>query len=306
MARPKKNGFDYFPNDVNFYNDIKIRKLLKAKGATALCVYHCLLCSIYQNGYYLEWDEDMPFIISELVGLDEDVVNESLEYCMKLGLFNSEQFSQYHVVTSASIQYRYMEIIKQAKRKNKIEKYNLIEEEIQNKDEDKGVTSEETDNNSEETVVNSEETVDNSVFSTQRKEKEKEYIYSSNEEVYIQENKLSQCDTQKKIRADCSKVISLWHEVCTSYPAIRRITDQRKKKIELRMKELEYNYDTLRLIFEKMQASKFMKEGGWASFDWVFTSEGNMTKVLEGNYDDRKADKRTYQEINKSVNDLWN
>ena len=27
MARPKKKGLEYFTNDVNFYQDIKIRKL---------------------------------------------------------------------------------------------------------------------------------------------------------------------------------------------------------------------------------------------------------------------------------------
>jgi hypothetical protein len=106
-------------------------------------------------------------------------------------------------------------------------------------------------------------------------------------------------------KTDYDKVVGLWHEVCKSYPRVTKLTDKRKKKVDQRMKELDWDYEQLRLIFEKMEASTFMRGGSWASFDWVFTSEGNMTKVLEGNYDD-KTGIRTFQQVNNNVNDLWN
>ena len=99
-------------------------------------------------------------------------------------------------------------------------------------------------------------------------------------------------------------MVGLWHDICKSYPRVTRLTDKRKKKIEQRMKELDWDYEQLRRIFEKMEASTFMRGGSWASFDWVFTSEGNMIKVLEGNYDDKTGTK-TFQQVNKDVNDLW-
>ena len=32
MARPQKKGLEYFPLDVNFYGDIKVRKLMRNNG----------------------------------------------------------------------------------------------------------------------------------------------------------------------------------------------------------------------------------------------------------------------------------
>lgn len=306
MGRPKKNGFDYFPYDVGFYKDTKIRKLLRAKGTASLTIYSCLLCNIYETGYYLEWDDDMPFIISEQVGLDEEEVSDVLDYCMKLGLFDYTLFSENNIVTSASIQSRYEEIIRQTKRKNKIGRYNLLEE----KD---GVSSEETIVNSEETIINSEETVVSSGFSTQRKEKKKEKnIYSSKEEHIQKKNDFCSSGEElaldldippKRAKPDYVRIVALWHEVCTSYPRVTKLTDKRKLKMDLRMKELNDDYEQLTEIFKKMQASSFMRGGNWATFDWVFESESNMTKVLEGNYDDKS--KPRIQETSKSVNASW-
>ena len=69
MARPKKQGLDYFQKNVNFYQDIKIRKLIRHKGIQAVSVYDILLCQIYGVGYYICWDDDLPFIISEVSDL---------------------------------------------------------------------------------------------------------------------------------------------------------------------------------------------------------------------------------------------
>ena len=38
MARPPKMGLDYFPLDVNFLNDLKIKKLVRSFGASAVAV----------------------------------------------------------------------------------------------------------------------------------------------------------------------------------------------------------------------------------------------------------------------------
>ena len=50
MARPTKQGLGYFPFDVNFFKDIKLRKLIKYQGCKATPIYTLLLCNIYENG----------------------------------------------------------------------------------------------------------------------------------------------------------------------------------------------------------------------------------------------------------------
>ena len=44
MARTFKKGLDYFPLDIDIFNDLKIRKLIKYQGGKAITVY-ALLCS---------------------------------------------------------------------------------------------------------------------------------------------------------------------------------------------------------------------------------------------------------------------
>ena len=59
MARPKKTGLDYFPFDVQFFSNKKI-KILKARyGTDGVVLFLFLLCEIYKNGYYLIWDDDI-------------------------------------------------------------------------------------------------------------------------------------------------------------------------------------------------------------------------------------------------------
>ena len=57
MARPYKTGLDCFPLDVDFFVDDKMIAItgeFSIKGE--LTVIH-LLCAIYRNGYYVEWNE---------------------------------------------------------------------------------------------------------------------------------------------------------------------------------------------------------------------------------------------------------
>lgn len=160
MARKIKQGLDYFPLDVTFFSDIKIRKLIKYQGSGAIAIYTSLLCNIYeQSGYYILWDKELPFIISEITGLKEGYINEVIECCLNIDLFDRDLYEKERVLTSKGIQERYDLICRQAKRKIQIKKFNLI-------------NSEETVINSEETINYSETTNNNSGKSTQSKVKE--------------------------------------------------------------------------------------------------------------------------------------
>ena len=166
MARPKKQGLDYFTNDVNFYQDIKIRKLIRHKGIQAVSVYHILLCQIYASGYYLQWDEDLPFIVSEISGLEEDTIQDIITYCITVGLFDKAVFEENHVLTSYSIQERYITFCTVAKRKLSDDiPYLLVALNNNTVNSDKrSVSSEETIVNSEETPNITEETILNNCF----------------------------------------------------------------------------------------------------------------------------------------------
>jgi len=108
MARPLKQGIDYFPFDVGFFNDVKVRKISRACGASSTSILICLLCNIYKdNGYYILWDEDLPFVIADMVGVSEGSVKEVLLKALQVGFFDKDIYEKYKILTSHGIQKRF-------------------------------------------------------------------------------------------------------------------------------------------------------------------------------------------------------
>lgn len=160
MARKVKVGLEYFPIDTDCFSDLKVRKLIKYQGGQSISVYVHLLCIIYNEGYYIKWDNELPFIISEVTGYKEAYINEVFNCCIQVGLFSKEMLETHQVVTSKGIQERYKVICKLLNRKSGVSKFSLID-------------SEETVINSEKMGISSEGTTVNSELSTQKKRKEK-------------------------------------------------------------------------------------------------------------------------------------
>ena len=164
MARPSKQGLSYFPFDIDFFSDLKIRKLIKYQGGKAITVYTLLLCNIYKEGYYMRWDEELPFAISEQTGFEEAYIREVIKCCLVVGLISKEMFESSKILTSKGIQERFVDICKKTKRKYDINEFSLVNSE------ETLVNSEETTVCTEETLVNSEET---GVYSDKRKGKKR-------------------------------------------------------------------------------------------------------------------------------------
>lgn len=133
MARIAKKGLEYFPFDTDFFQDMRIRKLIKYQNGKAVTVYALLLCIIYKEGYYMKWDKELPFCISELTGYDEGYISEVIKCCITIGLFDRELFENENVLTSKGIQSRYYDIKRISKRLACIDEYRLIDEEPSSK-----------------------------------------------------------------------------------------------------------------------------------------------------------------------------
>lgn len=129
MARQNKIGLDYFPFEVSFFSDLKVRRLIRKNGGQSISIYAYLLCLIYENGYYIRWNEDMTFLIHEAVGIDEAFINEVLDSCIEVDLFDKEMFDLESVLTSKGIQERYSYVNKQCKRKAIVSEFKLIDSE---------------------------------------------------------------------------------------------------------------------------------------------------------------------------------
>ena len=150
MGRNKKEGLDYFPFEVDFFTDIKVRKLIKYQGGKAVTVYALLLCFIYKSGYYLRWDQELPFIVSEQTGFEEVYILEVIKSCLTLGLFSKELYESNQILTSKGIQDRYIYICNISKRKVVISpEFNISSEKMRISSEEIGIYSEEMPINSE-------------------------------------------------------------------------------------------------------------------------------------------------------------
>lgn len=130
MARPTRQGIDYFPVDVNMFGDRKIKRLLRAAGGKGFTIYIYLLTNIYEDkGYYYEWDSHSAFDISDDLNFSENVVEETVQACCSIGLFYEELFSAESILTSESIQNRWQKIVKDANRsETRIEMHLKIED----------------------------------------------------------------------------------------------------------------------------------------------------------------------------------
>mgnify|MGYP000696136045 FL=1 len=195
LARPTKTGLEYFPLDVNFLYDIKVRKIIKPLGPEAIGVLVYLLAEIYKdNGYYISWNDDICFLMSDLTGIDEELIKDVVSKALEVDFFNKDKYKKYNILTSKGIQNRYISATEKRKNTNINDDYIIKNEQIstnehtQNNSNTK-VNSEETGVNVTETKVNSEETGVNVTESTQSKVKEskvKDNIYTASADAHAE------------------------------------------------------------------------------------------------------------------------
>ena len=116
MARPLKQGVDYFPLDVGFLQDIKVRRIMRACGTQSIPVLISLLANIYRNeGYFLRWDNDMPFLIADELGVSEGAVTATVDKAVQVEFFDANMFHNHGVLTSSGIQKRFFKITSRRK-----------------------------------------------------------------------------------------------------------------------------------------------------------------------------------------------
>lgn len=291
-GRPTKQGIDYFPMDVGFFTDVKIRKIIRACGPQSTSILICLLCNIYKDdGYYILWDEDLPFVIADTVGVSEGAVQEVMLKALQVGFFDNELYDKHGILTSSGIQKRFLNATYQRKETIIIPDY-LIN----------------CTNNSINHVNNSINHVDN-----------KQSIKESTVKVNRKGNSLNKPNKETSPDGEAKKAeLSLFPQEKINFvdlmnffnktfagklPAIKSIDDKRKKAIKARA--AQYGKQAIFDVFQLVLKSSFLlgeNDRNWrCDFDWIFKPT-NFTKILEGNYNGKRTD--TAATRRESVNHL--
>ena len=119
------NGINYFP--LNVHLDDKFELIEAEFGLKGFAIVVKLFQKIYgQQGYYCEWTEDVALSFGKNVGLGGDAVSEIVRAAIKRGIFDSELYDKYQILTSRGIQERYFEAVSRRKEVEVRKEYLLI------------------------------------------------------------------------------------------------------------------------------------------------------------------------------------
>ena len=105
--------------------------------------------------------------------------------------------------------------------------------------------------------------------------------------VESKENKTSSLSNQLHY----DNFFNLWNEFATknNKAKIAKLSDSRKKKIALRLKEYKNLLEIFTYVLKKSETSNFLLNGNFYTFDWLFENDTNILKVYEGKYDNGKS-----------------
>ncbi|MGM0157390.1 hypothetical protein IGI47_001702 [Enterococcus sp. AZ191] len=116
MARPVKDGLDYFPLDVDIFEDEKIEAIAGEFGIKGELAVIKLLCAVYKKGYFIVWNDlTKATLLKRLPGASKELLDQIVARLVAWGFFNEDLFNSAKVLTSENIQARYFEATKRRK-----------------------------------------------------------------------------------------------------------------------------------------------------------------------------------------------
>lgn len=133
MARPLKEGLNYFPLDVEL--DDKFELVEAEHGLIGFAITIKLLQKIYKEGYYYKWTEREQLLFARRINVDINSLSALINDCLKWDLFSQSLFEEYQILTSCGIQKRYIDAIKRRKEATFTKEYVLVSlDQLLNKD----------------------------------------------------------------------------------------------------------------------------------------------------------------------------
>ena len=126
MARPTKEGLDYFPHDVTL--DQKFEYIEAVHGIVGYGIVWKLYERIYRSGYFIPWTEkDVTLFASKIQGATRDQVEKIVVDCLAEGIFSKDMFDVHKILTSSGIQKRYMHVTKRREKRTIEKDYCLVQ-----------------------------------------------------------------------------------------------------------------------------------------------------------------------------------
>ena len=125
MARPIKQGLDYFPLDVEI--DDKIELIEAKHGISGFGILIKVYQKIYKEGYYIPWSNETLLILSKRINVDRNEVSAVINDCLHYQIFHEMLYSKYKILSSSGIQKRYLNAVDRRKEVNLVKKYIIVD-----------------------------------------------------------------------------------------------------------------------------------------------------------------------------------
>lgn len=209
-GRNIKQGLVFFAFDCDLFKDRKVRLLERQHPRVGTLVYLHVLCEIYRDkGYFVPADDVLYDEIETSLKLELGEGIEIISSCVKYGLFDEHIYKSSGVLTSAGIQRRYNEAVRNSRRRGFItpqSEYSLIVVNGTQSD-DNETTSSHSDNKADTQVISSEDCGRNGVDRVISSEEiicqrsiSSEEIRVSSEEKAISSEKPSHNGTERNVK----------------------------------------------------------------------------------------------------------
>lgn len=118
MARPIKQGLDFFNVGTNMLQSREMQRLKQFVGVDGAFLYLGILSDIYGYSYYRPVDKDYIFDLAYYFNVDESKILEKIHIMVEHDFFDARLFHTYQILTSAEIQEMYL-FVKNSRR-NKV------------------------------------------------------------------------------------------------------------------------------------------------------------------------------------------
>lgn len=114
MARPRKEGMDYFPHDTDALSDEKVEALRVLYGNDGYAFFFILLERIYRmpNGELDVSDAETRQVLANKVSVDLQKFEQMINTALKWGAFDSRAFEESGILTSNGIKKRRDPVLK--------------------------------------------------------------------------------------------------------------------------------------------------------------------------------------------------
>lgn len=133
MSGIPKTGIDFAGWDVTMFdNDPKIDKLLCSKGWIGFSVYFWLCMKAYgTEGYFYRWCYDDCASTARKMGsgISALTVQETVDYCLQISLFDEGRFVKWKILTSKGIQRRFWCVLQKRRVKKVYREFWMLDDE---------------------------------------------------------------------------------------------------------------------------------------------------------------------------------